>query len=65
VAKLAARLTLVSPDFDPRLILTGELEDELLARLRPTWLGDQNLLAMSVACWRGTRHCGTASMTGT
>jgi hypothetical protein len=45
---LARRLSLVGPGFDPRQVLTRELEDELLAGLQPAWLSDRDLLAMAV-----------------
>jgi hypothetical protein len=48
VRELATQLNLAGTGFDPRRVLTRQLEDELLARLRPAWLGDRDLLAMAV-----------------
>jgi hypothetical protein len=48
VRQLARQLTLPGSGFDPRRVLTRQLEDELLAGLRPVWLGDRDLLAMAV-----------------
>jgi hypothetical protein len=48
VRELSRQLTLVGTGFDPRQVLTRHLEDELFAGLRPTWLGDRDLLAMAV-----------------
>jgi len=46
--ELASQLTLVGRGFDPRQMLTRQVEDDLLAGQRPTWLGDRDLLAMAV-----------------
>jgi hypothetical protein len=48
VRHLTRQLTLAGPDFDPRQVLTRQIEDELLAGLRQAWLGDRDLLAMAV-----------------
>jgi hypothetical protein len=48
VRALARRLALAGAGFDPRQMLTDELADELLAGVRPPWLGDRDLLAMAV-----------------
>jgi hypothetical protein len=48
VRALARHLALAGAGLDPRQVLTHELADELLAGVRPPWLGDQDLLAMAV-----------------
>ena len=48
VRALARRLAVAGAGFDPRQLLTPELADELLAGVRPPWLGDRDLLAMAV-----------------
>ncbi len=45
VQALARRLALANPDFDPRSVLTRELEDDLLGKLRPAWISDRELFA--------------------
>lgn len=48
VRELARRLALAGPDFDPRSVLTPEVEDGLLGKLAPAWLSDRELAAMAV-----------------
>jgi len=48
VQVLAKRLARAARDFDPRNVLTREVEDDLLGKLRPAWLRDRELEAMAV-----------------